>query len=150
VRIELIASEIAMRLREVDSTYGAVVDVDPSCGGQRVARVTVHVDRVSQSALSDEIEQSESAEDDEDEEKPDEISDDSSNLGDEVPVATKLLTGRIRRRKVKSQRGDGDDVAAGGKRRARKAAPRDWLLKYLQPNVSNVEDRPNHVSAGYE
>ncbi|KAG0599047.1 hypothetical protein M758_12G123300 [Ceratodon purpureus] len=131
-----------------DDACGAIVDNDPDSVGPKVtmARPAVHVKGDCQPALSDDIENSEG--DAADAEKPDEISDDSSNLEDEVPVATKLGAGRVRRRKVKSERGDGDDGAAGGKRRARKAAPRDWLLKYLQPNVSNVADRSHYVNAG--
>jgi hypothetical protein len=153
---------VAMRLREraqVDYTHGAVVenddvDVDLGAGGGLVTRRSRAKVLVKEAVLSDEIEHSESEESD-DGEKPEVISDDSSNLEDGVPLATKLQTGRLRRRKVKSKRGAGgrgdeEDTGVGGNGRGRKAAPTDLLLKYLQPNVSNVEDRPNHVSAGYE
>ena len=139
-----------MRPREVDCAYCAVVGIDPSSGGQKVARAraTVDVKEADDPAHYDEIEHSDS-DDSDGSEKPDEISDDSSNLGDEVPVATKLQTGRIRRRKVRLKRGDGDDVGGEGKLRVKKAAPKDWILKYLQPNVSNVADRSNHGNSGY-
>lgn len=142
-----ISVAIAMRLLEVDYTCCTVLNIDPDLGGQKAieAMATVHVEGAPEPVLSDEIEYSDSEEDDD---KPDEISDDSSNLEDEVPVATKLCTGRIRRKKVK-KRGNDDDVPARGKMRAKKAAPKDLLLKYLQPNVSNVTDRSDFINAGY-
>lgn len=116
-----------MRFRTDD---GAVEDMDLS---RRVLRDRTMV----QKELSeDEIEHSES----EESEEPEAISDDSSKLDDEIPVAVKVRSMRVNK-KLKSKRNSHDD---------KKAAPKDLLLKFLQPNVSNVADRPdNGNNAGY-
>lgn len=140
-----------MQFREraqVDYTDGAVVDMDPDSGGRRVLRTRATVQRkgtIVSSVQSDEIERSDSEESD-GSEKLEAISDDSSKLDDEIPVAVKVYTGPLRPKKAKSKRKAVDDD--GGKTRTKKAAPKDLLLKYLQPNVSNVVDRPRHDNAG--
>lgn len=110
---------------------GAVEDMDLS---RRVLRNRTMVKEV---LSDDEIEHSES---EESEEAPEAISDDSSKLDDEIPVAVKVRSMRVNK-KLKSKRNSHDD---------KKAAPKDLLLKFLQPNVSNVADRPdNGNNEGY-
>ncbi|XP_073385552.1 uncharacterized protein [Physcomitrium patens] len=144
-----------MRLRErsqVDYTNRVFVDIDLDSKGPLVTREGASASRMISPGVFDEIEQSDS-EDSFGGDKPEAISDDSSNLDDDVPVATKIHTGRLRRRKLKAGRlaegrGEGDDIAGGTRTKAKKPASKDLLLKYLQPNVSNVEDRPSRVNLG--
>lgn len=143
-----------MRLRErtqVDYARDALLDIDPCKKVEKSAheRSSSRVKESSLPALSDEIEHSEN-EESEISDEPDAISDDSSNSDGEVPVATKL-TGRLQHKKQRRAAGrhGNNDVAEDGKTGIKKSQDANSLLKYLKPNVSNVEDAPRACNAGY-
>lgn len=152
--IELINVLNTMRLRErtqVDYARNALLDIDPGKPAKKSAheRSSSRVKESSLPALSDEIEHSED-EESEISDEPDAISDDSSNSDGEVPVATNL-TGRLQHKKQRraADRHGNNDVAEGGKTGIKKSQDANSLLKYLKPNVSNVEDAPRACNAGY-
>lgn len=145
-----------MRLRErtqVGYARDALLDIDPCEQAKKSAheRSSSRAKGSSKPDLSDEIELSE-GEESEISDEPDAISDDSSNSDSEVPVATNL-TGRLKQHKKQRREADRrgiNDVPEGRKSGIKKSQDANSLLKYLKPNVSNVQDAPRACNAGYD